>query len=124
MVLIDIVASFLIALLAGLGVGGGGLLVIYLSLARNVEQLKAQGINLIFFIICASAALIYNIRKRSLEPKKLLAIAVSGVVFAVIGSYVAAFIDTFVIRKCFGGLMCVSGIIAFIRSFAEKQQYR
>lgn len=120
MLFVDMIAGTLIALLAGLGVGGGGLLVMYLALVKNVDQLQAQGINLIFFIICASAALIYNIKKRSLEPKKLAAIAISGAVFAALGSRVAAFVDVSLIRKCFGGLMCISGVTALIRSFLKK----
>ena len=117
MIVVDILSGFLIALLAGLGVGGGGLLVIYLALVRHTDQLLAQGINLVFFIVCALAALLYNVRQRALEPGKLFLIAVSGAAFAGLGSRMAAAADTSLIRKCFGGLMCLSGIVALIRTF-------
>lgn len=42
MKILDVIVSFLASALAGTGVGGGGLLVIYLTLARGLEQLEAQ----------------------------------------------------------------------------------
>ena len=48
--LLDIIVSFAIALLSGLGVGSGGLLVIYLTLYAGTPQLQAQGVNLVFFL--------------------------------------------------------------------------
>ena len=56
----------IVALLAGLasgfigslGLGGGAVLIIYLNLFTDTPQLKAQGINLIFFVPIALAAVI------------------------------------------------------------------
>ena len=42
--------TFLLAALSGMGVGGGGLFVIYLSLFTDTPQLVAQGMNLLFFL--------------------------------------------------------------------------
>lgn len=53
MLLLDTLASAIIAILTGLGVGSGGLLVIYLTLVSGIDQPVAQGINLLFF--CARA---------------------------------------------------------------------
>ena len=39
----------LIAILSGLGVGSGGLLVIWLTLALGVDAQMARGLNLLFF---------------------------------------------------------------------------
>ena len=48
-----ILAAFFSGLAGSLGLGGGGVLVLYLALALGMSQLKAQGINLLFFIPCA-----------------------------------------------------------------------
>ena len=48
--IIDTVVAFFASALAAMGVGGGGLLVIYLTLVRATEQISAQGINLFFFL--------------------------------------------------------------------------
>ena len=60
-----IAASFFIALLSGLGVGGGGLFVVFLNLFTELSQLTVQGINLLFFIpIGILALIIYTIKKQ------------------------------------------------------------
>ena len=56
LMLIVLIASFVIALLTGLGVGGGGLFVVFLNMFTDIPQIKVQGINLLFFIFSASSA--------------------------------------------------------------------
>ncbi len=109
----DMVASFFISLLAGMGVGGGGLLVIYLSLVRSMDQLTAQGVNLLFFICASLSALIVNIRKRSLKLMPVLILSLSGALSAVIGSFAASVTDISLLRKLFGALLMISGGISF-----------
>ena len=46
-----LLAGLFSGILGSMGLGGGGILIIYLSLFTATEQLKAQGINLIFFIL-------------------------------------------------------------------------
>ena len=59
-------ALFVFAVLSGLGVGGGGLLVIYLALFTDVAQLSAQGINLLFFIFSCGASMLVHLSKRKI----------------------------------------------------------
>lgn len=109
---IDIVVSFIISALAGMGVGGGGLLVIYLALVKNMDQFTSQGINLIFFIFAAVSALSVNIKKKAIDIKTVVILAVSGLVFAVIGAVFASVVDVYVLRKIFGGLLVISGVFS------------
>ena len=46
----DMIIGFLAGFAGGLGVGGGGILLLYLTAFAGVEQLSAQGINLLFFL--------------------------------------------------------------------------
>ena len=64
--MLDFLAAFLTAALSATGVGGGGLLILYLRLVRNIPQVTSQGINLIFFtvilfIICFLKRKIFHI---------------------------------------------------------------
>ena len=43
-------AAFLTGILASLGLGGGMILILYLTIFAGMAQFEAQGINLIFFI--------------------------------------------------------------------------
>ncbi len=112
MIVIDIIASFIISTLAGMGVGGGGLLVIYLTLLRSVEQFMAQGINLLFFICAAAAAIFVNFKKQALDFRTVVILSVSGTVFAVIGAILASYVNVYILRKIFGVLLIVSGIVS------------
>jgi len=117
MFLIDFIAGIFVSVLAGLGVGGGGLLVIYLTIVKNVPQIESQGINLLFFVIAGAASLIIHIRKRKLDAKNLIIMIISGSVGAVLGSIAANFMDGGFVKKIFGGFLIISGIIELFSNF-------
>ena len=74
------VASFLVALLAGMGVGSGGLFVVCLTLVFGMNQLAAQGLNLYFYIFAAAAALSLHVRTAPLKWKRLFFVCAFGTV--------------------------------------------
>ena len=55
--IIKIIAGLLSGIIGGMGLGGGAVLLIYLKLFENLNQIKAQGINLLFFIPIAAVAI-------------------------------------------------------------------
>lgn len=117
MLLYDIIAAFAVALLCGLGVGGGGLFIVYLTLAAGYGQINAQGINLVFFISAAAASLILHIKKRNLNLRFLLFLSLCGSVGAVAGSLCTLIADPEFIRKIFGaGLVAAGGLVLLRRS--------
>ena len=107
----DFVIGVLIAALAGMGVGGGGLLVLYLVFIKDMAQLEAQGINLVFFVFAASSSLLYHIRKREIRWKLAIIVIGVGVAGAYFGAKTAAAFDPQVLRRLFGWLMTLSGVI-------------
>jgi len=119
MFLIDLIAGVCIAVLAGLGVGGGGLLVIYLTMVKDIAQIEAQGLNLLFFVAAGTASLIVHVRKRKLNVKNITVMIICGSLGAVAGSFIANFTDAAVVKKIFGGFLLVSGMIELF-SKADK----
>lgn len=113
--MIEFVMGYLTAALAGLGIGGGGLLVIYLALIEKLPQLKAQGINLLFFIFSSAAAMAVHIFKRRIPLKLTLILATSGVAGACVGNMITGKIGENLLRIMFGILLVISGIIALSR---------
>ena len=107
----DILAGFIVAVLSGLGIGGGGLLVIYLTLA-GVGQLEAQGINLVYFLFSSGAAMLVHMTRRRLRLPLIVLLALSGIVGAVCGSLLARSVDPMILRRTFGVLLFVSGTLA------------
>ncbi len=117
--MIDFIVSASVALLSGLGVGSGGLLVVFLTEYRSIGQLFAQGINLLFFIFSSGAATAVNLRRRKICYGGVLLMSIGGVFGAVAGALGASFIDPAYLRIGFGAMLLIGGIPAFIRSGRE-----
>ena len=106
------IAAFVIALLSGMGVGSGGLLVIYLTFVEKVEQLTAQGINLLFFVFSAASSLLLHITRRQLYAGVILILSICGIIGSLLGSTVAAKLPSHILSKIFGIMLTASGILS------------
>ncbi len=112
---ISIIAGFLSGLIGAMGFGGGGVLIIYLSVFLNLPQLKAQGINLIFFIPCAVVAVIIYTIKKQIDYKSIYPVILGGVAGAVLASFILKSIETAWLSKIFAVFLIAMGIMQFIR---------
>ena len=119
MMAIDFFAGMIIAILAGMGVGGGGLLVLYLIYVRGVEQIAAQGINLVFFVFAALASMLYHTKRRKIDYKLCIGLIIFGCVGAVIGSFAANMISKTIVRQIFGWLLVTSGALSLFKRKKE-----
>ncbi len=93
-----------------MGLGGGAVLLIYLSVFVGTEQLKAQGINLLFFIPVGLVAVIIYAFKHQIKWKITLPLAAGGLVGAVIGILLATALGGSFTAKIFGGFLIFLGI--------------
>ena len=117
------VTAFFIAILSGLGVGSGGLLVIWLTMVEGINAISARGLNLLFFIFSASAALIFHILRKRLRYRLVIFMAVFACVGTAVGSYVGAYIKAEHLRHFFGVMLVLSGgytIVTKISSHFKK----
>lgn len=114
--MIDLFVGFAAAILSGLGIGGGGLLVIWLVLIEGTEQLTAQGINLVWFLFSSGAAMVVHLIKRRLNFKLIGWLVLCGSVGAIAGSLLAKSVSPELIRGCFGALLIGSGVWALVKS--------
>ena len=112
---IGILIAFATATLAGLGVGGGGLLVLYLTLALGMEQLPAQGTNMLFFAAASATSLFIHARKRKLDMRVIIVCALFALGGAYGGSLLANATETGLLRKIFGGFLIFSGVLVFLK---------
>lgn len=117
-----LIISLLIAILSGMGVGGGGLLVIYLTLFEGTEQIIAQGINLCFFIIVAVSSTIYNAKKKKIVWKTTLILSISGAILSLFGAWIGGIINPNILRKIFGAMLIIGGVSSLISAFSKKKQ--
>jgi len=119
MAYLTIFIFFIFAVMSGLGIGGGGLMVIYLALFTNVGQLTAQGINLVFFLFSSGASILVHLSKRKILTGAVVIMSVSGISGAIAGSLISGMIDQGMLRKIFGIMLIICGMISF-RSFSTK----
>lgn len=118
--MLDFLIFFAIATLSGMGLGGGGLLVIYLALVVDTPQIIAQGANLAFFIISATASTVFNAIKKHINWKITLTISAAGIIFAYLGTLTAGSIDSALLTKIFGGMLILGGIASLLHPLFSK----
>ena len=108
------IATFLISALMGMGVGGGGLFVIYLTLCLGYEQMIAQGTNLLFFLIAGIASLFYHFKKRRIILWQVILMITFGSVGSILFSKLALSLDPKYPRIALGILLIISGLIVIV----------
>ena len=110
--MLTVIASFFIAVLSGLGVGGGGLFVVFLALFTDLPQLTVQGMNLLFFLFSSGSAVCVHLTRREIFGSAILIMVIFGVAGAFVGTYLATLISNKLLRKIFGAMLIVSGIVS------------
>ena len=113
--LLDIGVSLIIGLLAGLGVGSGGILIVYLTAVDGMGQLAAQGLNLATFVFALGAAVLVHLHRRQLPMTILAFIVVFGAAGALLGSLLAHAVHGEFLRMALGWLLLLMGAVALFR---------
>lgn len=93
-----------------MGLGGGFILVVWLTIFEEVGQRAAQGINLLFFLPIALVSLVFHLKNHLVNKKLVKKIALGGVLGAVIGTYGAQLIDNELLRKMFALFLLAFGL--------------
>ena len=108
--LITLSVAAVLGFLAGLGVGGGSLLMIWLTVVLGMEYGDARVINLLFFLPSAFVATLFHHKQGFVSLKKILPAMLCGCVAAALFTIVGARLDTTLIRQLFGGLLLFTGV--------------
>ncbi|MBE6619800.1 MAG: sulfite exporter TauE/SafE family protein [Ruminococcaceae bacterium] len=124
MIWIDIIFTFLFAALAGMGIGSGGLLVLYLTLFRNTPQLSAQGFNLLFFLFASAASMIVHLKRRHIHLLAVILILIAGLPAAYLGTRTALFLPEGLGSKLFGLFLIAVGLPRLLSLNKEKTRQK
>ena len=108
--LIPLLVGAATGVLSGFGVGGGTLLLVYMTTLAGLDQHLAQGINLLYFLPTAVCALIFHIKNRLIRWNIVLPAAIAGAATAVLTAWLAMRLDTGLLRKLFGGFLLLVGV--------------
>ena len=105
--------------LSGFGIGGGTLLILWLTLVSGLSQSEAGGVNLLYFVACALPALWGHAKNKLIEKRAVLWCVLSGVPACIIGAVTASALDVTLLRRLFGIFLLVIG---FRELFAKKRE--
>ncbi|CAH0542321.1 hypothetical protein [Oscillospiraceae bacterium] len=108
--LIAVLAGLLCGVLSGFGIGGGSLLMVWLTAAQSMEQRTAQGVNLLYFLPTAVCSLFFHVKNKQIIWRAVLPAALAGCLTAIPGALLASTLDTGLLRKLFGGFLVLVGI--------------
>lgn len=108
--LLSISVGLVLGFLSGLGVGGGSLLILWLTLISGTDQATARAVNLLFFLASAGSVSILRLCKGNFHLKAIWPAIISGCLAAAIGSLLGPQIEQNILRKIFGGLLLITGI--------------
>ncbi len=116
----EIIFGFISGIVSALGMGGGTILILLLTLFMGIEQHVSQATNLIFFIPTSITAIIMNIRNKKINWKLSKSIIIYGCLGAVIGSIIATRLETTILKKIFGIFLL---IISFFQIYEIYTSY-
>lgn len=105
-----LIIGTVLGFLSGLGIGGGSLLILYLTMAAGLDQTTARGVNLLFYLPCAALACGLRWKQGSVNAKKILPAILAGCAAAAAFSWLSPRLDVEILKKWFGGLLVVTGL--------------
>ena len=108
--------------LGGLGVGGGSLLVLWLTEVLAMDQRMAQGINLLFFLPAALLSAWLHSRNGQVDKKVAWPAMAAGAAAAALCAWISAGLDLSLLRKLFGGLMTATGIRELYLCYRQRKE--
>ena len=100
----------ILGFLAGLGIGGGSLLLLWLTMVIQTDPQTARSINLLFFLPCAAVSLWIRRKNANLALKKMFPAILSGCLSAMLISWLGNNIDTQWLKRGFGILLVITGM--------------
>lgn len=113
-------ASFLSAVCAALGLGGGTVLMLYLALFTPLPQTQAQGINLLVFLPVSLLSLWFHHKNGYLRWKTVGLCILAGLPGAAAGCLLSGWLEVELLRKAFGVFLAVMGMRELLRKEKKK----
>jgi uncharacterized membrane protein YfcA len=115
MKLITLIASFVAGVCAAMGLGGGSILILYLTLIENIDRIITGGVNLMFFLPVGAVSVGISLKNKLFSYKEIIPIIISGIVFSALGTYLAFWLKSKVVSVTFGIFLLVLGVLEVIK---------
>lgn len=111
----NILIGALTGILSGFGLGGGTLLMLWLTNVAGLEQQAAQGVNLLYFLPCAAGSIFFHAKNKLIDWKTTVPAVIAGICAAVPFTFLAQRMDSGLLRKIFGAGVVIVGLRELFR---------
>ena len=108
--MVNVAVGILLGFLSGLGIGGGSLLLLWLTLMMGTDPSTARTINLLFFLPAALVSCYFRWKNGTLELNRILPAILAGCLGAAMGTWFSGHLDIGMMKKGFGILLMGTGI--------------
>lgn len=108
--MMEAIVGFVTGVIASMGLGGGFVLVLWLTLFADVEQRAAQGINVLFFLPIALIALIMHLKSGLVNKQLVKKCIFGGILGAAVGTFASQIIANDMLRKLYALFLLAFGL--------------
>lgn len=120
--MIQAVVGALSGVIASMGLGGGFVLLIWLTLHDGMHQRQAQGVNLLFFLPIALISVVMHLRSGLIDKRLVLAMIPGGVAGAVLGALASQMVGNDILRKIYAVFLLFFGLRELFRKSTGRSQ--
>lgn len=107
---VSLIVATILGTLAGLGIGGGSLLMLWLTLVLDIPYETARLTNLLFFLPGAAVATYMRAKEKAISPKRIWPSMVVGCLAAAAAGFAGSYIELSLLKKLFGVFLLVVGV--------------
>ena len=108
--LFSAIVGLIFGVLAGLGTGGGSLLLLWLTLVQSIDPETAGTINLLFFLSSTGIVSFLRFKRKEISIRRILPGIIAGCIAAAGFSLLGRYFNTNILRKVFGVLLLITGL--------------
>lgn len=106
-------------IIGGMGMGGGTLLIPILTIFLDIPQKNAQAINLIAFIPMAIIVTIINMKRKVIDYKSVVTVAVPALVTSIVSSLFVGKIDANALSIGFAIFLIILGVVMMVATLRK-----
>ncbi len=104
-------AGLVCGILSGFGIGGGSLLMVWMTAVVGMDPSRAGCINLLYFLPTSLGALIFHCKNKLIAWKAVIFSVLFGLLTAALGAWISGAIEEALLRKLFGGFLLIIGFL-------------
>ena len=108
-ILLSALIAVLLGFLAGMGVGGGSLLLLWLTQVVGMMQSEARILNLLFYLPAAAASILFRGHKQ-VQWKMILPGIAAGCISAALSTVLSRYLNVELLKKLLGVLLIATGL--------------